>query len=131
MTIALKAFVVWIGILAMAVANGALREGVLIPILGSALGLIASGLILSTLIVAAACLALPWIGARRAPEMVVIGVGWLALTLAFEISFGLLRGESPAQLLEAYTFTGGNIWPLVLLVTAAAPYVAARVRRIL
>lgn len=127
-TIALKAFVVWMGILALAVANGGLREGVLIPRLGGPLGLILSGLILSMLIVAAAYLALPWIGTRQAPEIIRIGIGWLLLTLAFEISFGLVRGRSPAQLLEAYTFTGGNIWPLVLLVTAAAPYVAAKLR---
>ena len=80
------------------------------------------------MIVAAAYLALPWIGARQAREINVIGVGWLLLTLAFEISFGIVRGQSVAQLLEAYTFSGGNIWPLVLLVTAAAPYIAARLR---
>lgn len=127
-TTALKAFVVWMGILALAVANGVLREEVLIPRLGSTLGLISSGLVLSMLIVTAAYLTLPWMGTRRASEIVLIGIAWLLLTLAFEISFGLVRGQSPAQLLEAYTFTGGNIWPVVLLVTTAAPYVAAKLR---
>ena len=89
--IALKAFVVWMGILALAVVNGVLRESVLIPGLRSTSGLISSGLFLSMLIVAAAYLALPWIGARQAREISSIGIGWFLLTLAFEISFGLIR----------------------------------------
>jgi hypothetical protein len=31
-------------------------------------------------------------------------------------------------MLEAYTFKEGNVWPIVMLLTAAAPYIAARFR---
>jgi hypothetical protein len=39
-----------------------------------------------------------------------------------------LLGKSWHTMLQAYTFTNGNIWPLVLLVTGAAPYMAAKFR---
>lgn len=118
----------WLGILALAVANGVLREAVLIPWLGQAPGLVISGVLLSLLIVCVAYFALPWLAVRRVGHLVVIGAGWLILTLIFEFSFGFLRGESLSMLLEAYSFKGGNIWPLVLLVVACAPYLAAKLR---
>jgi hypothetical protein len=46
----------------------------------------------------------------------------------FEFSFGLGQGKSWPVMLEPYTFEGGNIWPVVLAVTALAPYLAARLR---
>lgn len=85
-------------------------------------------LLLSALIFVVACLSLPWLGARRPVYLVGIGLGWLALTLVFEFSFGLWQGKSWQVMLEAYTFKGGNIWPAVLVVTALSPYLAARLR---
>lgn len=126
--IALKALMVWIAVLVLAIVNGALREGVLVPKLGTTPGLVLSGLLLSALIIAVAYVALPWLDARRVAELVGVGLGWLVLTLVFEFSFGMWQGKSWPVLLEAYTFKGGNIWPLVLVVTALAPYIAARLR---
>jgi hypothetical protein len=123
-----KALAVWVGILVLAVANGALREAVLIPKLGDKSALVLSGVLLSSLILITAYFSLPWIGARRQPELIAVGLGWLILTLMFEFSFGLTRGKSLAEILEAYTFKGGNIWPVVLLITAIAPWAAAKLR---
>ncbi|HSH30565.1 MAG TPA: hypothetical protein VK971_11700 [Thiohalobacter sp.] len=124
-----KALVVWLGILVLAGANGMLREGVLVPMLDKPLALILSGILLSVLILAVACLSLPWLGRLPATGYIAIGLGWLCLTLVFEFAFGrLVQGRPWPALLEAYTFRGGNLWPLVLLVTAAAPYAAARIR---
>jgi hypothetical protein len=111
----------------LAVLNGAFREAVLLPRLGTA-GLALSGLLLSALIVATAWLSLPWIGAHRPAAFIGIGIGWLLLTVVFEFSFCLWQGESWQAMLEAYTFKGGNIWPVVLVVTAIAPYLAAKLR---
>ncbi len=126
--IALKALAIWTGILVLAVLNGALREAFFVPKLGMASGLLVSGVLLSALIIAVAYLSLPWLGARRTIELLGIGFGWLALTLVFEFSFGMWQGKSWQVMLEAYTFKGGNIWPAVLIVTALAPYLAARLR---
>ena len=43
--------------------------------------------------------------------------------------FALLsRGKPLSEILEAYTFKDGNIWPVVLLITAAAPWLASMLR---
>ena len=126
--LSLKAFAIWMGILVLAVLNGALREGVLIPKLGSTPGLVLSGVLLSVLILLVAYLALPWLDTRRTAGLMGVGVGWLALTLVFEFAFGLWQGKSWQVLLDAYAFRGGNIWPVVLVVIAFAPYLAAKLR---
>lgn len=127
--LAVKALGVWVVILVLAMLNGVFRETVLIPKFGSAPGLIVSGLLLSGLILAVTFfLLLPWVGAHSASHFLLIGFGWLILTLIFEFSFGLLRGKSLAEILEAYTFTNANLWPVVLVVTAAAPWLTARLR---
>ena len=128
MALIAKSLTIWLVILFCAVANGALREGVLIPHLGKAPGFFLSGVLLSALILVITFLALPWRGAHRQAQLIGLGAFWLALTLVFEISFGRFQGKPWAVILEAYTFNDGNIWPVVLLVTAAAPCVAARLR---
>ena len=125
---AFKAFVVWLGILMLAIANGALREAVLIPELGKLPGLILSGILLSGVIIAVAYFTLPWIGRAPVASYAVIGMGWLCLTIIFEFTFGhIVQGKPWSQLFEPYMFRGGNIWPIVLLAAAVAPYAAARI----
>ena len=124
----LKAFAIWTGILVLAVLNGALREAILIPKLGTAPALVLSGVLLSALIVVVAYLSLPWLDTRRPAQLAGIGLGWLALTLVFEFSFGLWQGESWHVMLDAYRFKDANPWPAVLVVIAIAPYLAAKLR---
>ncbi|MBZ0223621.1 MAG: hypothetical protein IT467_00850 [Dokdonella sp.] len=123
-----KAFAVWCAILVLAIANGALREGVLIPRLGLHAGMILSGVLLAALIVLVSTLCLPWFDLQSTRALLLLGLGWLGLTLAFEWSFGLLRGKSTSELLAAYAFKDGNLWTLVLLVTLLAPLLAAWLR---
>ncbi len=124
----IKALITWAAILVLAIANGVLRESVLMPALGSPAALVLSGLLLSVMILGVAYFSLPWLHLRRPAQYWLVGFGWLALTLVFEFSFGLSQGKSWAVMLEAYTFEGGNIWPVVLAVTALAPCLAARLR---
>ena len=124
-----KALVVWLAIVVSAIINGIIRESLLVPGLGSVHGLFVSGLLLSCLIMVVAYLALPWLGVRGNRQLLLLGLGWLVLTLVFEFSFGLARGKSLDELLAAYRFKGGNIWPLVLVVTVAAPWLASKLRK--
>ena len=128
LTITVKALLVWLSILLLAIANGLLREAVLAPLFGPVLALIASGIVLAALIQLTAFVALPWLGRTSALVYGLIGLLWLLTTLIFEFGFGIVQGHSMAQLFEAYMFKDGNIWPLVLVVTAVAPYVAAKVK---
>jgi len=125
----LKALVLWFAILVLAILNGTLREKALIPAVGSFGGFIASGAILSGCIFAVALFAAAWYGQLSSAQWLLVGLFWLLLTLAFEFGFGRLVQHKPwAELLEAYTFKGGNIWPLILVATLISPWLAAKLR---
>lgn len=126
--LALRALAVWMLILGLAFSNAALRELVLIPRLGKVQGLTLSGVILALLVLLVAYASVPWLGARRAPEWIAIGLGWFVLTLVFDLMLGWFQHKPARLLFEAYLFKQGNLWPVVLLVTAIAPYLAARLR---
>jgi hypothetical protein len=125
----LGALFAWLLILGLAVANGALREAVLIPSMGRTGGLVLSGLLLSLLV---ALVAYAFVRAKNGltvSQGLLVGIFWLCLTLVFEFGFGRYVQHKPwDDLIEAYTFKDGNIWPVVLLVTLLAPSVAARLR---
>jgi hypothetical protein len=125
----LRSLLAWLVILGLAIANGILREETLIPALGKPGGLILSGVLLATLIVLVAYGLARFTPAFTASQGLRIGVLWLGLTLAFEFSFGrYVQHKSWAELLDAYAFKEGNIWPVVLVVTLLAPYLALRLR---
>mgnify|MGYP005838798913 CR=1 FL=1 len=74
-------------------------------------------------------LLIPRLGPLSAHHYWKIGACWLALTLLFEFGFGaLVAGMSRQELLSAYTFQEGNIWPLVLLVIFIAPRLAGHLK---
>lgn len=128
MPIVARSVAVWVLILGVAFANASLRELVLMPRYGRVAALAMSGALLCVLVLLVAWAAVPWLGARRAPELLAVGVGWLLLTVAFEWALGRARGKPAQTPLEAYRFKDGNLWPLVLAVTAMAPWLAARLR---
>lgn len=124
-----KAIGIWVLILICAVLNGAVREAVLIPNFGNPVALVLSGLLLSACILAVSFMLVPRLGSLQVTHCLYLGLFWLCLTLVFEFGFGrLLQHRSWSELLEAYTFKNGNLWPLVLVVTFVAPLVAVRVR---
>ncbi len=128
----LKALVLWIAILVLAIMNGALREKALIPAMGTFGALIASGIALSVCIGLVAFFATPWYGRLPASQYWLIGLFWLVLTVLFEFSFGrFVQNKDWTELLHAYTFKGGNIWPAVLAVTLLSPWLTARLRGML
>lgn len=129
MALWLKSLALWFAILALAVINGTLRERALIPALGSAAGLVTSGVILSACIFLVAWAGVPWYGPLASHQWVWVGVFWLVLTLMFEFGFGrLVQHKTWTELFEAYTFKGGSLWPMVLVATFVAPWCAAKVR---
>lgn len=123
-----KALAFWVIIALLAIINGGVREFALIPVFGKRTGFMVSGLLLSVLILVVTYISLPWLNIDNRGVLIGVGCGWLLLTLVFECSFGLLRGVPLKEILQAYTFKGGNIWPIVLLVTALAPWVSAWMR---
>lgn len=123
------AVIVWLGIMLLAFANGALREMVLSPRLGSETGHVISTLLLTAAIVLAAWLSIRWIGPLQFRSALRVGVIWLAMTLAFEFLVGHFVFRTPwPVILAEYDILSGRIWLLVPLATLIAP-VWAWVRR--
>ena len=128
-TVLLRATLIWLNILVLAIANGAFRERVLIPRLGEAAGHVISTLMLSAAVVLVAVLTIQWIGPGTTRDAWTIGAFWLALTLAFEFLGGHYLFHTPWQtLLADYRIQDGRIWPLVLVATLIAPALAATLR---
>ena len=124
-----RAFLLWCAIIPFAIANGALRDAVLAPRLGAFAARLCSGVILSALIFAWTLLTIGWLGAQPIGIYGAVGLGWLGLTVAFEFSFGrCVLKRSWSELLKPYRCEGGDLWPIVLLVVASSPLVAAVLR---
>jgi hypothetical protein len=129
--VALRALLIWFGLLALAVANGGFRETVLIPRLGPEVGRVASTIMLCAAVFIATYLTVRWIHPLNRRDAFLIGFAWLALTLVFEFGFGRVRGKPWTELLADYNVLKGRIWVLVLVTTAMAPFLAARARGLL
>ena len=129
LTIIVKACGLWVLLVPLAIFNGAIREGVLAPMLGQRLALPLSGVSLSALIFLFALAVSPWLGASAAAHYVAAGVTWLLMTVLFEFLFGYYAmGKSWSQLLAAYNVVDGNLWVLVLISTSVSPYLGAKIR---
>jgi hypothetical protein len=124
-----RALAVWFVLLILASANGALREGVIVPAAGNVAGRAISTLLLSGIILVLTWLTIKWIAPVSATEAWAIGGAWVALTLAFEFLGGhYLFGQSWARLVEDYNLAAGRIWILVLITTAVSPWLMGRAR---
>jgi hypothetical protein len=125
----LRALVVWIVFVFLAILNGVFRESVLVPHTGEGSGRAISTLMLCVAILLITWLTIRWIGPAVPGQAVLVGGIWLVLTVAFEFGFGhYAAGKSWSELLADYNVFQGRIWVLVLLTTAIAPYLTARIR---
>ena len=121
-----RALVVWWILLALAVLNGAIREAWIAPRTGDAAAHGISSLMLCVLILILTRLAIGWLRPSTARDAWTIGGTWVGLTVAFEFLAGhYLFGTPWNRLLEDYNLARGRIWVLVLLTTAAAPWLAS------
>ena len=125
----IKSLFVWLMIIPIAVLNGLVRDCVMQSLLGR-YALPLSGITLCALIMALAWLCIPRLGVSRPRQLAVMGLVWAWLAVVFEGVLGLALGRSLADVLAAYDMTSGNLWPLVVLCVGCAPWVAAKMRRL-
>lgn len=125
----IRALVVWLGMMVLAILNGALREGLLVSIFEAAGAHVLSTLLLCALIVGVAWIGVPWIHPTSEGQAFGVGGLWLLLTLAFEFGVGhYVLGTSWDELLADYNVLQGRVWVLVLITVAFAPVVVAWLR---
>jgi hypothetical protein len=122
-----RATLIWFTILIVAIANGALREGLLKARLGDDAAHVISALLLSVAVFVVTRMTIRWIGPANHREAWSIGLSWLGLTVAFEFLAGhYLFGTPWPVLLNDYRLFEGRLWILVLASALLAPVVLSR-----
>jgi hypothetical protein len=120
---------VWFVMLAAAILNGLLRDYLLTPLMGTSIALPVSGLVLSFLVLLIAWLLIPFTGVARPQACLLLGLFWVVLTLAFEYLFGHYVAGRPWQdIHRIFNPIEGDLFSVVLVVTALSPWLAARLR---
>jgi hypothetical protein len=127
----LRAFVVWLGLLLLAVSNGAVRESAIVPRLGAVRGGQVSAILLALGILLVTHFTIEWIAPVHRRDAWLIGFTWLLLVLLFEFALGRAQGMSPSAMLEEYKFWSGKLWILVLLAATTAPFLTSRLRHLI
>jgi hypothetical protein len=128
----IRGLLVWLGLVAVAIVNGAIREAVIVPAVGESAARAVSSITLSAAILAVSWFTIQWMGPAFPAQAWQIGFEWLVLTLAFEFLVGhYILGTSWERLLADYNVLKGRIWVLVLVTTAVAPQITARARGLL
>ncbi|MFD1598511.1 hypothetical protein [Halobellus rarus] len=113
---------VWVAMAVLAVANGALREVVLVPRIGEY-----AGHVVSTVLLVAAILTVSGLFFANTPieytrvELLLVGVGWTALTVGFEFLVGHVEGTPVSETVAQYDVLAGQVWILVPLTLLVAP----------
>ena len=123
----LKAFGVWLGMLVAASLNGALRELLLVRLVGEQVGHVISVFVLSGVIFGLAYL---FVTAHRllpASTLFQIGLFWLLLSLLFEFGFfHYVMHEPWEKLLADYNLFPGRLLIVVWLTTLFSPLICGR-----
>lgn len=125
----IRAFAVWLVIIATETVHGILRGILLVPIVGDLPARQIGVLIGSLLIFSVAYLFIRWMAALTKLQFLAMGLLWVVLTVLFEIGLGrLVLGMPWKRITEEYDVTLGGFMGLGLLFMAAAPWLAAWLR---
>ena len=127
----LKGALVWLLMPIAAIANGALRDLLLAPLLGEHAAEILAVLVLLIVIYVVTAVFLKRAGhTRGSADLWALGVLWMVLTIAFEfVFFGAFLGVPISELLAAYNIFAGELWIVVVAgVLLAPPLVGAGLR---
>ena len=121
----LRAVGVWFVFLLIAFGVGAVREGVMRPRMGEP-----KAHVLGTLIAVSLMMLVIYAFIRRVhgscsmTDLILIGVLWLIMTVAFEFGFfHFVMGRSWEALLTDYNVRRGRIWVLVLATVLLGPII--------
>lgn len=126
-----KAIGVWLVIVVVAIFNGMFREAVLLPIIGAEIALPLSGILLSVLVFLVTFMSITLFNSPDHKLYILTGLLWILLTLLFEGLFGYYAGEPWQEIVQVFNVKKGDLFILVLFITAISPWVSAKTRGII
>ena len=119
-----KAVWVWLLILPAMIANGIVRETVLVSSFSRTTADIMSAILGIIIILAITGLFFRRVTGISTSTLVGISLIWLVLTVAFEFIFGHYVDKKPwSELVQNYALWEGRLWPLVLLTLVLSPFI--------
>jgi hypothetical protein len=125
----LRAFAVWLIIIAVETVHGILRAVLLVPLVGDLPARQIGVPIGSLVIFAVSYVCFRWIAATTKLPLLGVGLLWVVLTVPFEIVLGRLALGLPwDRITEDYDPARGGFLGLGLLFLAMSPLLAASVR---
>jgi hypothetical protein len=128
----LRSVAVWFVLIGAEVIHGIARALWLVPIIGDFRSRQIGVFTGSMMNLAVAALFIRWIHPVRIADAVIVGITWLALTLTFEIAFGLAVVQASWQRIGAdYDLIHGGLLPIGLLMLTLTPFITARMRHLL
>jgi hypothetical protein len=76
-----------------------------------------------------AFMSIPFIGLSESKICILVGMVWLVLTLSFEFLFGhYVAGKPWYEIMQVFNIKKGDLFIVVLLVTAISPWLCAKLR---
>lgn len=127
----LRAFLVWLIIIVAETLHGILRNLFLAPRIGDFRARQVGVFIATFLIFIISLFFIKFIKATDKKQLLFIGVGWVVLTLLFEVSLGRFLHLSWNRILSDYNLLKGGLMPIGLLFMMLSPLAAAKVRGLL
>ena len=125
-----KYVLAWFPMVAIAIANGALRESWYGQHLSELTAHQISTLTAVVLFGAYIWFVVQFWSPTSKAQAIAIGLLWLVMTIAFEFLFGhFVAGHTWERLLHDYNLLAGRVWPLVLVWVAVAPYLFFRMSK--
>ena len=131
-SILFKAIGIWLAIVVVAILNGVFREKILTPTVGANISLPLSGILLSAMTFLVTLTFISFIGSFESKVYIFIGIFWVALTLSFEFLFGhYVVGKSWKEIIQVFNILKGDLFIVVLFISAISPWAAAKLRGII
>jgi hypothetical protein len=124
----LRALAVWFVFITVESVLGTLRVFFLLPRIGAEPAQWTGFVTGSAALLIVAYLLIEWIGVERRAALLGIGLLWVALTFAFEMLIGHMRGRRWHSLLADYDIAHGGLMALALVLLLFAPLIAAWLR---
>jgi hypothetical protein len=125
--VVLRSISVWAVVIAAESINGTIREALIVPRYGTALGRQISFAIALVLILAIALYFIRWIDAQGTYQLLVVGAVWAVLTFCFEVVLGrFIMGLAWERITADYDITQGGMMSFGLVYMLFAPMLASK-----